>query len=98
MSSRVETRTALVTGATSGIGYEMAKQLAQDGYDLVLVARNKERLDRLAEELGRNFKVKAFSLPKDLSIPSSPVEIFNELMERSIHISVFRLANCIQRR
>lgn len=88
MSNSVETRTALVTGATSGIGYEMAKQLAQDGYDLVLVARNKERLDRLADELGRNFKVKAFSLPNDLSIPSSPAEIFNELMERSIHIDI----------
>ncbi len=88
MSNSIETRTALVTGATSGIGYEMTKQLAQGGHDLVLVARNKERLNYLADELERNFKIKVYKIPKDLSTPSSPVEIFNELQDRSIHINI----------
>jgi short-subunit dehydrogenase len=54
---------ALVTGASSGIGEHFARQLAQRGYDLVLVARRRERLEELADEL----PVKVHVLPCDLS-------------------------------
>ena len=61
--------TAFVTGASSGIGEEFARQLAAWGYDLVLVARREERLQSLAEELQAKYGVKAGILFADLTRP-----------------------------
>lgn len=62
-------RTALVTGATSGIGYEFAKLLARDGHDLVLAARSQERLEDVAAEFragfGRRVEIVAVDLARD---------------------------------
>lgn len=59
--------TALVTGGTSGIGLSIARQLAGHGHDLVIVARDQERLDKVAGEISRQFRVTCEALSVDLS-------------------------------
>lgn len=60
-------KTALVTGASGGIGLELARLFAKDGYDVVLVARSAERLGEVADELEEQYHVRAFPCPCDLS-------------------------------
>ena len=82
------TESALITGASSGIGRELARQLAADGMNVVLVARDAERLRQLAAEIERNSGVTARVLPKDLRVPDAPREIFSELEAAGVHIEV----------
>lgn len=81
-------KTALITGASSGIGAEFARILARQGCDLVLVARNKERLDALAEELGRNFGATSLVLAKDLSVRGAVEEIYSDLENKRVGIDI----------
>ncbi len=87
-SQEKKPKTVLITGATSGIGHELSKLFALNGYNLVLVARNKPRLEHLANELRQKFSVSAGIIPKDLSVPTSPEEIFAELQDKSIHLDI----------
>lgn len=80
--------TALITGASGGIGHELAKLFARDGHDLVLVARKADRLDRAADELRRRFAVAVRTIAKDLVVPESPDEIFSELADAGVAIDV----------
>lgn len=81
-------QTALITGASGGIGYELAKLFARDGYDLVLVARTKEMLLDAARELERKFGTSCRVMARDLTLASAPQEIANELKAESIQIDV----------
>jgi len=82
----------LVTGASSGIGYELAKRFARDGHDLVLVARSREKLEAIGKELIGTAGVQVKRIAKDLSRPRAAEETFDELTRESIPIEV--LVNC----
>ena len=86
--SGANSETVLVTGASSGIGLELAKCFAAEGSRLVLVARNTEALESLADELRRTHKVEALVLTADLAQPETPERIFNELQGRGIMVDV----------
>ena len=81
-------KTALVTGASSGIGRELAKLLAGEGHDVVFVARRRDRLEDLARELATRHGVSARVIAKDLENPASPAEIFEELETEEISVDI----------
>lgn len=78
--------TALITGASNGIGLELAKIHASKGDDLVLVARNKARLDELKTELEKQNKIKVYTIGKDLSLPDSAQAVHDETNRQNIQI------------
>ena len=81
-------KTALITGATSGIGYELTKLFAEDSYDLVLIARNKDKLKEIKEYLSKKYNIDILIIAKDLSVPNAAIEIFNEIEEKKIVIDI----------
>lgn len=82
-------KTALITGASSGIGQELARLFAQDGYNLVLVARSTETLDRLADVFKSNYGTQQITvLSKDLSTEDAAQDIYNQVKANGITIDV----------
>src|SRR5690606_21175398 len=79
---------ALITGATSGIGYELARLFAKDQYNLVIVARHKVELENTANALIQEFGIEAIPISKDLFDPEAPFQLYDELNERKIRIDV----------
>ena len=79
-------KVALITGASSGIGKELAKIHAEKGGDLILVARRENKLFQLKKEIEQKFNVKVEVISKDLSNAEAPKEIYHELNEKGIKI------------
>lgn len=86
----IKKETVLITGASSGIGYELSKIFARNGCRLVLVSQNEENLKRAADGIrgAEATGAEIILMPKDLSLPSSPEEIFNELQKRSVQADI----------
>jgi uncharacterized protein len=71
--------TALITGASMGIGAEFARQLAQRGYDLILVARSTDKLQTIATDLTQSHGIKAQVITADLTMPQACINLFNQV-------------------
>ena len=78
-------QTTIVTGASSGLGAEFARQLAARGADLVLVARRADRLESLADELTRAHGITVTTVARDLGLPDAGRSLRTELESRGIH-------------
>ncbi len=78
--------TALITGASNGIGLELARIHASKGGDLVLVARSKTKLDELKAALEKQFKVSVYTIGKDLSATNAAQEIYDETNKQNIRV------------
>ena len=84
----MNTETVLVTGASSGIGLELAKCFAADKSNLILVARSTAALEKLAAELRSEHQIEAHVITADLTRPESSQIIFDELKGRKISVDV----------
>jgi len=80
--------TALITGASGGIGYELAKLFAQDRYNLVLVARSTPKLSKFADELQRHYGISVKPITQDLAWRQAPESLWDDLQHSGIHVDV----------
>ncbi|MGE0826690.1 MAG: SDR family NAD(P)-dependent oxidoreductase [Candidatus Binatia bacterium] len=79
-------RTALITGASTGIGCELSKLFAADRHSLVLVARQEQRLQHVADELVQRFGISARVIVADLAKPDTPQRIADEIQKYALQI------------
>lgn len=81
-------KTVLITGASQGIGYELSRCFARDGYRLVLVSRNAAKLRAVAQELGQTLHAEVETMAKDLGQRQAPLEIYDELRQKNIPVDI----------
>lgn len=79
-------QTALITGATSGIGYELAHLFAADGYNLIVVSRNQQELEKTATELAQRYGVEVIPISKDLFDPEAAFQLYEEVKSKDIRV------------
>jgi uncharacterized protein len=87
-SGRVSTGTALITGASSGIGRELARVFASEGHDLVLTARNAKALAELGKTLGAEYGVRVHAIARDLARPKAPEELFAHTRKKRLAVEI----------
>lgn len=79
-------RTALITGASAGIGKAFAELLASQGYQLILVARRTHRLQALKTQLQNQYGVRVEYISADLSLPQTPIQVIDEVERRGLTV------------
>jgi uncharacterized protein len=80
--------TALVTGASSGIGEEFARQLAEKKTDLILVARSQDKLEKLANSLQQQYSIKAEVIGQDLTLPAAGKTVFDLVQQKGLSVDL----------
>lgn len=88
MATTTSGRYALITGATSGIGYELAKLFAADGYNLIIVARTEEELQQKAAEFSQQYGISVVPIAKDLFQPQAAFELYDTVKQKNITVNV----------
>lgn len=88
MTENNELKGVIVTGASRGIGYELARLAAEDGYNPVLVSRTEEDLLEAKEELEEEFEIQGKIITGDLSEPGTPKEIFEAINSSNYRIDL----------
>ena len=83
-----ENKTVLITGASGGIGYELAKQFAKNNFNLVLVARSKDKMEELKTGLEGKYKIGIKVISKDLARVGAANELFEELQSGNVIIDI----------
>ncbi len=81
-------KTALITGASVGIGAAFAKELASRKIDVVLVARSQDKLEKLAEQLRSQYNIKAYLIPQDLTQPDATQSVFDAISQQGLTIDL----------
>ena len=87
-NNKPERSTALITGGSRGIGLELAKAFAQNGHDLVLVARGKEPLESASNRLTEEYGCTVTVIPLDLTAEGAPADLFRQVQEQGVRIDV----------
>lgn len=77
----------LITGGTMGIGYELAKQFAQNGHNLIIVARHEDELSKVKQELEMH-NVTVVTISKDLFNPEAAFELYDEVNSRGLGVEI----------
>jgi uncharacterized protein len=81
-------RYALITGATSGIGYELAKLFAEDGYNLIIVSRTEEDLQQRTKEFKEQYGIDVIPIAKDFFQKEAAFELYDEIKSRNVLVDV----------
>src|SRR5690606_27507891 len=79
---------ALITGGTSGIGLEIAKLLAADQYNLVIVARDPQELGEVSRELSQQYHIEVVTIQKDLFDRDAPYQVYEEVKARNLTVNI----------
>lgn len=81
-------KTALVTGASSGIGETFARELAKKNYNLILVARSQDKLEKLASELSEKYQIETGAIAQDLTESNAGQKVFDRLKTQNIVVDL----------